>query len=422
MSAVKVLIINVHSTLNAGDRALLECTIQQIRENFSDVEIKISANWPEEDYFASCEFSVIPSFSALTGQGRKRIAPYQILSALEGWWKTRPTPRKPDPDVLGNWSKIIDGYDWADLVVGVAGNQFHSSGRFSWPFLLMCMSVKLAHDYGKPFYTMPQSIGPFQHQWEKQLMRSLYRRGRIIFLRDQVSIELASAIGIGEKAAFAPDPAFAYPPVEPSRGLQILAEHGYDPTLSSVGVTVLPELGRAVRKENISNYYSVLASALGRLMDQRGVHLFFFNQVTGFSALEDDRFGIKQILERLDGQKEKIHWVNRSLSPAELKACYGWMDLFIPARLHSGIFALGMYVPALFIGYLTKTRGVLQSMGLGEWMVQIEELNSEKLWMKMREAWDNRQQNAALLRKILPSVIEAAKIPGARIAQDFKGH
>jgi len=80
-----------------------------------------------------------------------------------------------------------------------------------------------------------------------------------------------------------------------------------------------------------------------------------------------------------------------------------------------------MYVPALFIGYLTKTYGILQSMDLGEWMVQIEELNPEILWVKMQEAWDNRQQNAALLRKILPPVIEAAKIPGTRIAQNYEG-
>lgn len=412
----RILIINTHSAENAGDRALLECTVHQLTTAFPSTEIVISANRPNEQYFQSCGYKVIPSFTFLAGQSQKKSAIYQILNATTGWRQThRISKANLDP-----WQVLAKEFQAADLVVGVAGNQFHSSGKFSWPMVLLSAEVQLAHDYHKPFYTMPQSIGPFRASWECQLVKHLYRNGRIIFLRDPISVSLANEIGLESVVSFAPDPAFAFQPGDSSEAFQILSQYGFLPGQPAIGITVLPGLGGSVNQRDIQNYYTSLAAGLDAFLQNQDVHLYFFNQVSGSSNIEDDRVGIQKILSLLEKHQDRLHWINSSLSPAQLKACYGWMELFIPSRLHSGIFALGMGVPCMFIGYLTKTRGVLKSLGLERWVAQLEALTPELVHSKIVAAWEERQINKVLLQKILPPVIEAAQMPGKIIAKDFQ--
>lgn len=74
----------------------------------------------------------------------------------------------------------------------------------------------------------------------------------------------------------------------------------------------------------------------------------------------------------------------------------------------------------MFIGYLTKTRGVLRSLGLESWVVQLEEMTPEIVYSKIITAWENRQMNRDLLQNILPPIIEAAQMPGKIIAKDLQ--
>ena len=271
----RILIINVHSANNAGDRALLECTIQQLSIALPSAEIVISANRPHEEYFQSCGYKVVPSFTSLAGQSQNLPAIQQIISAVKGWEQThRLTSSTHDP-----WQELATEFQKADLVVGVAGNQFHSSGKFSWPLVLLSAEVQLAHHYHKPFYTMPQSIGPFRSSWERHLLGRLYRKGRIIFLRDPVSVDLATEIGFKNVVKFAPDPAFAYPSGDPEEALQILHQYGFEPGQPAVGVTVLPGLGGSVNQHDIQNYYTSLAAGLD-----------FFSKTKRFTSIFSIKF------------------------------------------------------------------------------------------------------------------------------------
>lgn len=55
MDPTTILIVNIHSSKNSGDRALLETTIQQLEQNFENPEIILSPNWPQEDYFQNLD-------------------------------------------------------------------------------------------------------------------------------------------------------------------------------------------------------------------------------------------------------------------------------------------------------------------------------------------------------------------------------
>jgi colanic acid/amylovoran biosynthesis protein len=416
----KILVFNVHSTLNGGDRALLECTITQIKDHFQNADITILANFPYEPFYQENHINVLPSVWICSGVTQRKPIWKQILAAgwgwlaafLEGWFGLRLAQ--------GDWRKLFDAYHQSDLIVGVAGNQYYSTGRYGWPFPITALAPALGHIFKKPVYIMPQSIGPLKRKWERVLLRSIYANNRLILLRDAVSMQLAKEINLPkEKIKFFPDIAFDYSPSTRQEALDILGKYGFKPDTPSVGATIIADPGRSQPPGGIEAYYAAMAEVLKRLGENYGLPIYLFIQVSGPTSQEDDRLGISQVLERLGDKKKYIHFVNEILTPAQLKACYGCMELFLPTRMHSGIFAMTMNVPCIFIGYLTKTRGMMEAIGLQDWMLQVGSVDTEELWLKVANAWKERKERSAHLATIIPQIITECRKAGSLIAEDF---
>ena len=420
-----VLITNVHSSLNCGDLALLDGLVRRLNNSFSEPQITVVANWPNEDgYPKGSNIQVVPSPWSIIGESQRGPIALRVAKLVYGRFLAGSVRRlsadKPGNDLSVSWKNLFRSYQTADLVIGVAGNQFYSTGRIGWPFPASAFSVELAHIFRKPFYTMPQSIGPFKRGWEKLVMRQIYSRARRVYLREWTSIELAKSIGIpADRIKFAPDPAFGYPSASQDAAQHVLARYNDGQQKLKVGVTVIAPLGRSLNEGYVKRYYVALARLLNQLIAQFGVHIYFFNQVTGPNALEDDRKAVEQVISQMGQNQGVTTWVNETLSPELLKACYGQMDFFIASRLHSGIFALGMGVPTLFIGYLTKTRGVLRALGLESWVIDLSEIQDDKLEQAGVSAWLEREQQQALIKEILPSLIIEAKKPMDWVIQDY---
>ncbi len=136
MNPPRILLVNVHSTQNAGDLALLECALSQLRQSSPSSHFIICANWIDEAYYKKNQLEVIPSPFWIAGAGEGKPIWLQILRLLSGlltaWWAFchLPLPR------WSRWKPFVEAYRQADFVVGVAGNQFYSTGRYGWPFLM----------------------------------------------------------------------------------------------------------------------------------------------------------------------------------------------------------------------------------------------------------------------------------------------
>lgn len=416
-----ILLINVHSTRNGGDLALLECAEQQFNEAFDQPEWTVSANWPLEDYYRQREIRVVPSPWWLAGAGQGLPLVSQVLRLLQGllsaWWFALGLPLADS----NRWKTLLQAYRSADLVVGVAGNQFYSTGKYGWPFPLTCMTVYLAHLLRKPFYTMPQSLGPLKRWWERALVRWLYGKARKVYVRDAAARDLAQRLGIrAERLKLVPDPAFAYRPANANAAQDLLVRHGWVPGQPAIGATIISSMGKSLKQGSVAQYYTVMADVLGRCVRELGVRVFLFIQVRGPTRMEEDLLGTQTVLEQLaDDVRGQVVVVDEEIHPSMFKACYQKMDFFLATRLHSGIFALGSGTPTVFVGYLTKTRGVLQAIGLQDWMVQIDDLSADELWQKIRQAWDEREVRAGHLRQIMPEIQRSASQTMIEIARDY---
>ncbi len=83
--SLKILMILVHSTQNAGDLALLEVSIYLLKRNFPDVEFIISANYPNEAWYKIHDYQVVPSPTYLVGKSQKDPSLLQLVKFFLGW-------------------------------------------------------------------------------------------------------------------------------------------------------------------------------------------------------------------------------------------------------------------------------------------------------------------------------------------------
>jgi colanic acid/amylovoran biosynthesis protein len=89
-------------------------------------------------------------------------------------------------------------------------------------------------------------------------------------------------------------------------------------------------------------------------------------------------------------------------------------------RMHSNIFALGSGVPVLAIGYLHKTQGIMQMLGLSDWVIDIREAEPGNVVPRLQQLWEKRDQVAQQIASQLPEVHRENLQTAQLIAADFK--
>jgi len=390
----RVLIINFHSSLNAGDLALLLATRDLVQQLLPDPIISVSANWPDESHYQEHGFQIVSSLRSIIhddGESSPFSRLWKLIRLLI-WFRAGGKHNLicSSGIYIDNLLELNKAYSEADLIFAAPGNQLYSSGKFGWPYPITIAAIQLANWYKKPLIVLPQSIGPLRRNWEKSLLFRAYSPAKLIFLRDAISLRLADKIRLDRnKVHFGWDLAFRLQPAKPFISHEILRLYGVRSDKLKVGITIIPVMGKSLDQGDVQNYYQALKQALKQFSQMQDVQLVLFNQVSGPSLVEDDRVPTKLFFEDLKRDGVDAIYVDDDLDPEVLKACYGQMDMFVASRLHSGIFSFGMGVPTLFIGYLTKTMGLLESLGMPEIGLDISNLNPDILLSKLTWLWDD---------------------------------
>lgn len=385
----RLLLLNQHSLLNAGDAALLQVTLSGLRMQFPAARIQVVSNYPGESQLAGLGVEALPSPAALTAGRAGR----------------------------GELTALVEGIRRADLVLSLPGNPFFSMGRLGTPLLLSALPVWMALRAGRPLVVLPQTLGPFRRRWEASLLRGLYRRARRVWLRDAPSLRTARAWGLPH-AALAPDPGLLLPAASSEAARAVLAQSGYPGGRPALGVSVIPRMVLTLSEAALQSFYTALAAALDLLAAETGLVPVFFAQCTGPALREDDRIPAREVLARLSRPGAAVT-IFDALPAQLLKACYGQMEAVLAARLHAGLFALGAGVPALLVGYLEKTAGALETLGLPGWGLSLESAGESALGESLRRLWSERTARRALLQERLPGWQDAARRPLAELPCEF---
>ncbi len=134
---------------------------------------------------------------------------------------------------------------------------------------------------------------------------------------------------------------------------------------------------------------------------------------------EDDHLPAQRILFKVNDISSFVRVIETPISPSLLKSVYGQTDLFIGTRMHSIIFVMSQGVPVLAIGYLHKTLGIAQTVGIKNCALDIQKTNDKQLIKKLNDIWVERHQVRARLERITPKLVEHIYQAGMILAEDY---
>lgn len=409
---MNILLTNVHSADNAGDQALMLESLHQIYLAYGDqTKITIVADDPDS------LVGSIPVIQSMFGwlqrtmdQGKvafrtERVLLLPLLTGLpllvyriSGW-----LPARLLPAIL---QAVLQAYVASDAVISVGGGFLYSSAR-GVTLLIHAYSIFLAHAAGKPVYMLPQSFGPFRKPWECAVIRFVLGRARAILVREPVSMQQLHACRIPEaRLHLIPDLGFSFsstvPPAlqETKNKLQAAISR----PVPRLGITVIDWGAQFSDFSQQDVYELAMAEAAEYFCQETGGSVIFYPQVCGPDPAQDDRLPARRVAAHLKHRGDAVIVLEERYHPAVLKLAYAQMDVFLGTRMHSNIFALSEGVPVLAIGYLHKTRGIMQMFDLDEWVVDIKTITGEALVNKLGMLLKQQEAVARLIQERLPGI------------------
>lgn len=264
----------------------------------------------------------------------------------------------------------------ADLVGDVRGGDSFSDiyglKRFFLAFLPV-LSVILVKGF---IVHLPQTYGPFRTRSAKWLARWLLRRSSVVIARDRESQRIAQElVGPGLEVQLSPDVAFALH-VEVPAALSTEPPLGgkLPPTTIGINVNGLMFNG-GYRRDNMFglklDYRAFVPALVSSLLSDPAVEVLLVpHTIASPGDPESDNEACHNVRDNLPADLQaRIRIVTGDYDAHQIKGVIRQCDFFVGARMHSCIAALSQGVPCVGVAYSMKFRGVFESVGMSDWVV-----------------------------------------------------
>ena len=227
-------------------------------------------------------------------------------------------------------------------------------------------------------------IGPLRRGWLRTLATGVLNRVTLITVRDEDSRRLLQELAVRRPVQVVADPAFALEPV-PAAEVRDL-----------VGVPGAPRIGVALRPWRDGGFLEPLVDGLRAACREIGAEVV----ALAFHP-ERDLAVCVQAARAMGGR------ALAGLSPREMMAVVGALDLVVGMRLHALVYAVACGVPPVGLSYDPKVEGLLTRVGVGR-LLPLPALTAEGVRREVRAAWDERHAVRARLAAQAVSLREAA--------------
>jgi len=463
----KILIVNFTSRLNKGSAALLSSKIKLLSDFIPGAKFVVSTHHPEIDY---TQYDVkivkvtgkICTLTIMAGQLVLSIlcGLYSVLDNYFGVkinisirgkklqeYASQSNARTRAKDSLASFStlfllfrcgiwamlhrfgvnvnrsicgKRLQEYYDADIVLNTSGDVLTED--YDCP-LSHFVNLLFAILLDKPVVICAESLGPYKKRWNKFIARFVFNRAKLITQREERSLKHLQEIGVNKPPIYVTaDVAFTLEPSSNERIKEILAKEGIMDCMPLIGISVskiisnygFPELKS--RKDKYNEYVKLMSKIVDYLVDTLNATIVFVPHVIGPGDI-DDRTVADDIC-KLIKNKDKIISIKEEYTPEELKGIIGQCDLFIGARMHATIASTSMLVPTVAIAYSDKMHGIIGKMlGYEKYVLDVKDLNYDKLISKIDDAWENREKIKKELEVKIPMVKEKAMLNGKLVKE-----
>lgn len=233
---------------------------------------------------------------------------------------------------------------------------------------------------GKRLFLLPQTYGPYRSRIAKWVARWILRRAACILSRDRAGVDLVRAIlgtsnGQGD-ICFCPDVAFSMSAKAPTR-LAItppVAQESPEGFLVGLNINGLLYNGGYTRDNMFGlrfDYREFVKQLAGEVLEKTPAHLLLIPHTFAPDGhVESDPQACRSVFDLMKSRHEgRIHLVEGEYDQFEIKGIIGNCDFFIGSRMHACIAALSQGVPSIGVAYSQKFRGVFESIGLGNMVI-----------------------------------------------------
>jgi colanic acid/amylovoran biosynthesis protein len=393
---IKVLVINPNNWYNKGDVSNRVGLIRALNKEFGNkAQITIESLTVKEDsrYFKRFGAGVVESIFC-----SKINKEYSYLSRLITTIKNivffllclfMYRVLKCRQPIHKSYHYLRSLFD-SDIVISSPGGFLQDYNTLSslLPNMFLLFSAKFLK---KPVIIYAQSLGPFRDKMLRFFVRLLLNRVEIVTLREEISNYYLNNAQISNPNIFVTaDATFSIePPIYNRDSYRQKLLEFFEGSSGDVliGITVLGVPYFLNRRKNtlLKKYVKSLATSIDLMITRVNANIIFIPQV--YSQTE---IAMMHLIRRLVKNKTRVVIIEEDLSPEGVMEIIGCMDLLIGTRMHSNIFALIMGVPVIAIAYEHKTHGIMRMLGLGDWVIDIENINEDMLVSKIEELYNSR--------------------------------
>lgn len=408
----RILIFEAYTDANIGSGALVENTVKLLKAHYPGCEIKIMAHYPDAFHYEGVE-SVPDAYDFPYLKPRF----YQLfwLAGTLLWLGAaflQAFLLKSKPFLF--FKGKTRHFQWADLAVSVGAERLND--KFVSSLFFSALSLRLLKAMGKKVVFFPSTIGPFLHSPTRALAAGALKRLNLVYTRDRQSTTTClEALKLDPaKVIETSDVAVLQEQAGEAKSWEILSSFRGSPLKPGtpvVGISALKWTYRANKVEtpysNYGAYREEMAKLADAVVDKTGAQVAFFpTNYNVHGCREDDVTVCREVMEKMK-HREAAFVIDRLTSPGEFKGLLACSQVNIVTRMHACILSTGAGIPTLSINYLFKLKEYMDSLGLAEFTVDIEEFHVEALLPPFERMWKERDHWAGQIRKAIDSKKES---------------
>jgi polysaccharide pyruvyl transferase WcaK-like protein len=372
---MKKLMVISHYNLNNGDRAVLEGTLQILKDNGVK---KVNLSVVDKDSFKTSikdiEVTAVPWGIKFSSKLGKKIFT-KLLSGLSFENVKKYAGMIYNRDYL----KAVEESD----IVLVSGGHHLTDIVGDEAFYRLSFDMLYPLIIGKKLVLLPQTIGPFKNPNSNKvrILKFILEKAEYTAVRDNNSIEFIKSNKITpEKVEIMPDMVFGL--------YKVLMDNKEEKLPNSIGIALYGNYSGKDAPERVRKYLDELIGAIDDI-DSKWKINFLPMEVKGTPG--DDRKLITYIKEKVKDQS-KINVLEEEGNIVSTIRNFSKNELIIAYKTHSVLFSLLQHIPVVAVAYHQKSIDFMQMYELKEYSIWDKDVTSDRLKNLIYSVEEGRDQ------------------------------
>lgn len=305
-------------------------------------------------------------------------------------YNIRSVPRK-------DFTAVKAAIEECDAMVFPGGSLFQDATS-SRSVMYYAQLVKLAKKAGKKVYLVGQGVGPIKGGCAKGWTANAFNLADQIVCRDPQSASFLKSLGVKKPVQVSADCAFLLP--EPN----VRDDNQF-------GVGNMKAIGIAPRPYGKGKECLQFFAELARLL--------FQNQMVPVLVELDSKFDGPLIMEISKENGGKIPDIRKLETPMQMQSRLARLDSMISMRLHGGILAATVGVPAMMLSYDPKVTAFAKSLGFDS-PLTTEGLTAQRAFESFIQFQKDRERYNKILERKREEMKEAAMLNCTVVMDAFR--